>query len=566
MALMAAERDDLRARFRAWLGAELYDARFDDVYLAAFSAVERCAWGELPGMWNVAVRLRHLPSRWERFTATADGFARRWTSAHRPARAARLAPWAAAEPHATLAGARPTAMRPRVLLNAASAVELATVPGFGRVSAARVVAERAAHGPFASTDELSRVHGLAKAARDRAAPYLDIQAPSRPAALSAADLGEQDGPFTFPAFVRALLRTGLQRDEPVPGWPAPLALPTPAGLAARQLSALAGDVHARPFWAPPRRADAPAIERATRAALRHDSVRARDFDERVGAVGVVRNAAYIDVLLELFATASERALVEVFFFTSAEGGPGDRLLDALVSARGRGVDVRLIIDTDLVEDVHGAARVNDETLQRLRDTGLPFRLDWLGTTSHGKTLVVDADRLVTGTHNWTTRAMFGLDETSLYVEAPDLAARAADRFEQLWASYDPDGRRRTVDLSLLRLPLPHERRVLAAAGLNGSRDLLAAATTPRGARRLAAEHGLDPDRLERLWRVLALMQQLQLPEPTAYALTLTPASTPAAFRRTSAGRLRSMLGALGPLPDPYKGAPIRVDAAEAAHA
>jgi phosphatidylserine/phosphatidylglycerophosphate/cardiolipin synthase-like enzyme len=566
MALMAAERDGLRTRFRLWLGAELYDERFDDVHLAAFSAVERCAWGELPGMWNAAVRLRHLPMRWERFTATADGFARRWTSAHRPARAARLAPWAAAEPDTALAGARPAAMRPQVLLNAASAAQLATVPGIGRASAARIVAERTAHGPFASTDELSRVRGFTKATRDRAAPYLGVQPPSRSAALTRVDLDERDGPLTFPALVRVLLRTGLQRDEPVPGWPAPLASPTPAGLAARQLSALAADVGARPFWAPPRRADAPTIERATRAALRHDTVRARYFDERIGAVGVVRNAAYLDVLLELFATASERALIEVFFFTSAEGGPGDRLLDALVAARGRGVDVRLIIDTDLVEDVHGAARINDETLQRLRDTGLPFRLDWLGTTSHGKTVVVDSDRLVTGTHNWTTRAMYGLDETSLYVEAPDLAARAANRFEQLWASYDPDGRRRTVDLSLVRLPLPHERRALTAAGLNGSRDLLASATTPRGARRLAAEHGLDPDRLERLWRVLALMQQLQLPEPTAYALTLTPASTPAAVRRTSAGRLRTMLSALGPLPDPYKGAPIRIDAAEVARA
>src|SRR5262249_14156914 len=147
------------------------------------------------------IRLRYLPTRWERFTATADGAARRWTSAHRPAVAARLAVWGAAEPRAALASARPAAMRPRVLLNFASSQELATVPGIGRTSAARIVAERVAHGRFTSTDDLSRVRRLAKAARDRAAPYLSIEAPSFPAALTAPDLSEQDGALTFPAFV-----------------------------------------------------------------------------------------------------------------------------------------------------------------------------------------------------------------------------------------------------------------------------------------------------------------------------------------------------------------------------
>jgi hypothetical protein len=278
----------------------------------------------------------------------------------------------------------------------------------------------------------------------------------------------------------------------------------------------------------------------------------------------VRNAAYIDLVIELAAAARQSLLVEVFYFTSAANGPGARLLAALTQAKNRGVDVRLIVDTDLHDDIHGASRVNAATIEQLRAAGIAFRLDGVGTTSHSKTLVVDRERVVTGSHNWTAHAMYSLDETSLYVESAALGQVAATRFEHLWAAYDPRLANRRVHLSLLRFPLPNERRTLAAEALDDSRSFMAVARTPRGARALGERLGLAADRVERLWSLFAFMHELGLPEPTAFALAEAGLATPGAVRNTSLVRLRALLTALGELTDPYGACPIRIDAVEAA--
>ncbi|CAA9394787.1 MAG: hypothetical protein AVDCRST_MAG64-1370, partial [uncultured Phycisphaerae bacterium] len=45
-------------------------------------------------------------------------------------------------------------------LNAATADELATLPGIGRGAAARVIAHREAHGPFTAVSRLAEVDGF----------------------------------------------------------------------------------------------------------------------------------------------------------------------------------------------------------------------------------------------------------------------------------------------------------------------------------------------------------------------------------------------------------------------
>jgi len=59
-------------------------------------------------------------------------------------------------------------------LNAASAEDLARVPGIGKKKAADVVAWRAAHGPFGSIQDLDRVKGFGKKSLQKIAPYLRL--------------------------------------------------------------------------------------------------------------------------------------------------------------------------------------------------------------------------------------------------------------------------------------------------------------------------------------------------------------------------------------------------------
>jgi len=62
----------------------------------------------------------------------------------------------------------------RVNINAASAAELALLPGIGPVRAERIVRYREEHGDFASVDDLARVPGLGAKTVANLAPYATV--------------------------------------------------------------------------------------------------------------------------------------------------------------------------------------------------------------------------------------------------------------------------------------------------------------------------------------------------------------------------------------------------------
>ena len=64
-------------------------------------------------------------------------------------------------------------------LNRASARELDALPGIGPVLAARIVAHRERHGPFANAEELLAVRGIGPRLLARLAPRIRAGAPAR---------------------------------------------------------------------------------------------------------------------------------------------------------------------------------------------------------------------------------------------------------------------------------------------------------------------------------------------------------------------------------------------------
>jgi len=70
-------------------------------------------------------------------------------------------------PAAPAGGARPGGNSPPIDLNRATAAELEALPGVGPALAGRIVADRAARGPFRSWSELERVSGIGPRLRER---------------------------------------------------------------------------------------------------------------------------------------------------------------------------------------------------------------------------------------------------------------------------------------------------------------------------------------------------------------------------------------------------------------
>jgi competence protein ComEA len=68
----------------------------------------------------------------------------------------------------------------RVDLDVADSAALEALPGIGPALAARIVADRAARGPFGSLEGLERVKGIGPAVAGRLQPYVTFSLPPRP--------------------------------------------------------------------------------------------------------------------------------------------------------------------------------------------------------------------------------------------------------------------------------------------------------------------------------------------------------------------------------------------------
>ena len=116
--------------------------------------------------------------------------------------------------------------------------------------------------------------------------------------------------------------------------------------------------------------------------------------------------------------------------------------DALVAAKGRGVQVRFITEHDTVAQTATAAQ-----LQKLTNAGLPWIDDTFGGQGggnfmHDKFLVADAgvaaspvrDIMVTGSYNWTQQATFYNAENFVTVRDAALVQAYIAQFNVMWGS------------------------------------------------------------------------------------------------------------------------------------
>jgi phosphatidylserine/phosphatidylglycerophosphate/cardiolipin synthase-like enzyme len=103
----------------------------------------------------------------------------------------------------------------------------------------------------------------------------------------------------------------------------------------------------------------------------------------------------------------------------------DAVGDALLAARQRGVAVRLVTDSDSLEE--------DETLIRLEKAGLPIVPDERSPIMHNKFVVVDGQAVWTGSWNFTVNDTYRNNNHAIYIQSPQLAQNYAAEFEEMFS-------------------------------------------------------------------------------------------------------------------------------------
>ena len=131
----------------------------------------------------------------------------------------------------------------------------------------------------------------------------------------------------------------------------------------------------------------------------------------------------LDAILRAFEGARERVDVCVFTITD------DRIRDAMLRAKRRGVALRVITDNDKALD-------EGSDVKALERAGVAVRIDLTEAHMHHKFALFDARRILTGSYNWTRSAANFNAENVLVTADPTLVRAFSDAFEALWARYE----------------------------------------------------------------------------------------------------------------------------------
>jgi phosphatidylserine/phosphatidylglycerophosphate/cardiolipin synthase-like enzyme len=103
------------------------------------------------------------------------------------------------------------------------------------------------------------------------------------------------------------------------------------------------------------------------------------------------------------------------------------IVDSIISAKKRGVNVRII--TDRIE-AKSKAQASEMTL--LIKAGIPMKENTHPGLMHMKVSVIDKSVVTTGSYNYTQNASTENDEVLVVIHDPSTAAKWADEFQLMW--------------------------------------------------------------------------------------------------------------------------------------
>jgi len=125
-----------------------------------------------------------------------------------------------------------------------------------------------------------------------------------------------------------------------------------------------------------------------------------------------------DEIIDWIGKANSSIHILIYSFTL------DSIGDALVNAKSRGVDVKIVFEK-------GQVTVHSE-YQRLRAAGIFVRNDTNPNYMHNKVMIVDGVIVATGSFNWTAHAEEENNENLLVIRSTYIATVYEEEFTEIW--------------------------------------------------------------------------------------------------------------------------------------
>jgi len=146
-------------------------------------------------------------------------------------------------------------------------------------------------------------------------------------------------------------------------------------------------------------------------------------------VSLLRDKEFADKLLASIRNAHRSIVCSYYLFVVHKKNMSGQVVDELIRARRRGVDVRVILEKTRHKD-----RLNEENLHTaalLARGGVKVFFDSPDVVTHLKVTVIDGRYVIMGSHNLTQAALHHNNELSVVVDSPGLASEVLSYLNQL---------------------------------------------------------------------------------------------------------------------------------------
>ena len=147
---------------------------------------------------------------------------------------------------------------------------------------------------------------------------------------------------------------------------------------------------------------------------------------------------YLKTVREAMKSAQSSIRVMMFFsnYSSHSRNAANILISELESAKKRGVEVEIILESSHEEIVN---RGNRASAERLLEAGIEAVFYPTFPVMHTKLVLIDDEVSIVGSHNWTNAAIYNNSESSALVRCPQTARRFREYFTRARARSTPYG-------------------------------------------------------------------------------------------------------------------------------